>query len=58
MGKKYPLTMVHTLTREVSDHTPVLLNSGEASFMATQHLFKFQLGWILRDGFMEMVMDI
>jgi endonuclease/exonuclease/phosphatase family metal-dependent hydrolase len=34
--EKYPLTTVHALTREVSDHTPLLLNFGESSFMATQ----------------------
>jgi exonuclease III len=42
--EKYPLTTVHALTREVSDHTPLLLNSGESSFMATQPMFKFELG--------------
>jgi hypothetical protein len=56
--EKYPLTTVQALTREVSDHTPLLLNSGEASSMATQPLFKFELGWLLRDGFMEMAKDI
>jgi hypothetical protein len=56
--EKYPLTMVRALTREVSDHTPVLLSSGESSCMATQSMFKFELVWILRDGFMETVRDI
>jgi predicted secreted Zn-dependent protease len=56
--EKYPLTTVHALTRNVSDHTPLLLNSGESSFMATQSLFKFELGWLLKDDFMEMVRDI
>jgi hypothetical protein len=56
--EKYPLTTVHALTREVSDHTPLLLNSSESSFMATQPMFKFELGWLLRDGFMEIVREI
>jgi hypothetical protein len=56
--EKYPLTMVRALTREVSDHTPVLLSSGESSCMTTQSMFKFELVWILRDGFMETVRDI
>jgi hypothetical protein len=27
--EKFPLSTVQALTREVSDHTPLLLNSGE-----------------------------
>jgi hypothetical protein len=42
--EKNPLTTIQTLTRGVSDHTPLLLNSGESSCMATQPMFKFKLG--------------
>jgi hypothetical protein len=56
--EKYPLTTVRALTRGVSDHTPLLLNTGESSFTATQPIFKCEFGWLLRDGFMEMVKDI
>jgi hypothetical protein len=56
--EKYPSTTVHALTREVSDHTPLLLSSGESSCTSTQPMFKFELGWLLRDGFMETVRDI
>jgi hypothetical protein len=56
--EKFPLSMVQALTREVSDHTPLLLNSGEPSHIATSPMFKFELGWLLRDGFMDMVRDI
>jgi hypothetical protein len=56
--EKFPLTTVQALTREVLDHTPLLLNSGESSLMATQPMFKFELWWLLRDGFMDMVRDI
>jgi hypothetical protein len=56
--EKFPLSMVQALTREMSDHTPLLLNSGEPSQVATQPMFKFELGWLLRDGFKEMVRDI
>jgi hypothetical protein len=56
--EKFPLTTVRVLTREVSDHTPHLINSGEPSLMATQSMFKFELGWLLRDDFMDMVRDI
>jgi hypothetical protein len=56
--EKFPLSMVEALTRELSNHTPLLLNSGEPSQVATQPMFKFELGWLLRDGFKEMVIDI
>jgi hypothetical protein len=42
--EKYPLTKVQALTRGVSDRTPLLLNSVESSLMATQPMFKFELG--------------
>jgi hypothetical protein len=56
--EKFPLTTVRALTREISDHTPLLLNCGESSHMTTQPMFKFELGWLLRDGFMEMINEI
>jgi hypothetical protein len=56
--EKYPLTMVRALSREVSGHTPLLLNSGDSSLMTTQPMFKFELGWLLREGFMDIVRDI
>jgi hypothetical protein len=56
--EKFPLYTVQALTREASDHAPLLLNSGESSHMATQPMFKFKLGWLLRDVFIEMVKDI
>jgi hypothetical protein len=56
--EKFPLSTVQALTKEVLDHTPLLLNSGESSHMAKQPMFKFELGWLLRDGFIEMAKDI
>jgi hypothetical protein len=56
--EKFPLSTVQALTREVSDHTPLLLNSSEPSQVATQPIVKFELGCLLRDEFKEMVRDI
>jgi hypothetical protein len=56
--EKYLLSMVRALSREVSDHTPLLLNSGDPSLMATQPMFRFELGWLFREGFMDIVRDI
>jgi hypothetical protein len=56
--EKFPLSTVQALTWEISDHMPLLLNSGESSHMATQPMFKFELGWLMREGFTETVKDI
>ena len=54
---KFPHTTVHALNREISDHTPLLMNTGNSS-VTHQPQFKFELGWLLREGFVEMVSDI
>jgi hypothetical protein len=55
---KFPLSSVTTHSRDISDHTPLILNTGEASTTHKQPLFKFELGWFLRDGFQEMVKNV
>jgi hypothetical protein len=42
---------------EISDHTPFLIDSGQPSSNNNAPLFKFELGWLQRDEFMEMVKD-
>jgi endonuclease/exonuclease/phosphatase family metal-dependent hydrolase len=39
---KYPMVTVNTLPRVISDHTPLLLNTGMPS-QHTSHMFKFEL---------------
>jgi hypothetical protein len=51
--EKYPLTIVHALPRPI-----VLLNSGETSTSGSEPLFKFESGWLLRNGFIEMIRGI
>ena len=55
---KFPLATVQALTREISDHTPLLLNSGDTSHRGNSRLFKFELGWLCKDGFFDMVRDV
>ncbi|WVZ52923.1 hypothetical protein U9M48_003922 [Paspalum notatum var. saurae] len=55
---KFPRATVQALTREISDHTPLFLNSGDTSTSGNPPLFKFELGWLLRDGFFDMVRNI
>jgi hypothetical protein len=56
--EKYLLTTVKALPRVISDHVPLLLNSGETSTRASKPLFKFEFGWLLRDGFIDMLREI
>jgi endonuclease/exonuclease/phosphatase family metal-dependent hydrolase len=56
--EKIPLTTVQALPRVISDHTPLMLNSGETSTSGNESLFKFECGWLLRDGFIEMIKGI
>jgi hypothetical protein len=54
---KYPLVTVKVLPRIISNHSPLLLNMGMSS-QHTSHMFKFELGWLLKDGFYDLVTDI
>jgi hypothetical protein len=54
---QYPLSTVHALSREISDHTPLLCNTNNSS-QTYQHQFKFELGWLLRDGFCDTVREV
>jgi hypothetical protein len=54
---KYPVMTVQVLSREISDHTPLFYNTNNPS-STYQPQFKFELGWLLRDGFCNMVRDI
>jgi hypothetical protein len=56
--QKFPLSMMDALPREISDHTPLFLNIGESSSESNQTQFKFELGWLLRDGFIEMIKEL
>jgi hypothetical protein len=55
---KFPVTTVQALTREISDHTPLLMNTRSGTHSNKQPLFKFELSWLLREGFSEMVTQV
>jgi hypothetical protein len=57
MGGKFPRASVHALLRNISDHTPLLLSTGVVTAQ-TIPSFKFELGWFLWYGFVDMVKDI
>jgi hypothetical protein len=55
---KFPLSTVQALTREISDHTPLFLNTGTKCNAKKQPIFRFELGWLLRDDFDELVKEV
>ena len=56
---KYPLVTVRALEciEAFSDHAPILLSTG-TSTLYSQPQFKFELGWLLRDGFDDRVKKV
>jgi hypothetical protein len=53
--QKFPLTTVLAKDRSNSYHTPLLLNTGASTNNRQQPLFKFERGWLIRDGFYDLV---
>jgi hypothetical protein len=49
------LVTARALTRAGSDHTPLIIDSGEQAYLANKSIFSFELAWLRRDGFYEMV---
>jgi hypothetical protein len=50
--QKFPLAFVKALAPEISDHTPLLLDTEEPSHRENVRDFKFELAWMSRDGFL------
>ena len=53
--QKFPLVTVRALSRTESDHTPLLIDSGEQAHLGNSALFSFELAWLKEEGFFEMV---
>jgi endonuclease/exonuclease/phosphatase family metal-dependent hydrolase len=54
---KFPRVSVQSLPRGISDHTPLLLDSGSLS-QPNKCVFKFELAWLFKDGFHEKVAEV
>jgi hypothetical protein len=54
---KFPKVTVHTLAQGVSDHTPLLLDTGSPSQL-NACMFKFELAWLFKDGFYKKVREV
>jgi hypothetical protein len=55
---KFPLVTIQALDRGISDHTPLLLNTGYPAFVGSKKKFKFELNWLQREGFHDHIKEI
>jgi hypothetical protein len=55
---KYPLVSVRARDRGVSDHTPLLLDTGEATFSGNSRQFRLELSWFTWEDFYSRVVEI
>ena len=53
--QKFPLVSVRALSRSGSDHTPLLIDSGNHAHLGNKSRFSFELSWFDQDGFYDMV---
>jgi hypothetical protein len=53
--RKFPLVSDRVLSRSGSDHTPLLIDSGNHAHLGNIARFSFELSWLRQDGFYEMV---
>lgn len=53
--QKFPLVMVQTLQRGISDHTPLLVDSGEAVHLGNKNIFSFKTAWFEREDFLQLI---
>jgi hypothetical protein len=54
---KFLQVTVRALPRGISDHTPLLLDTGTSSQLKSNG-FKFELAWLFKDGFHEKVIEV
>ena len=55
---KYPMVMVHSLDRGISDHAPLFLDTGDPSFTRIAKQFKMELSWLTHNEFKEHIIKI
>ena len=53
--QKFPLVAVQALSRGISDHTPLFVDTGEATHLGNKNAFSFELAWFEREGFLDLV---
>ena len=53
--QKFSLVTVLALSRAISYHTPLLVDSGEATHVGNKNTFSFELAWFEREGFLDLI---
>ena len=53
--QKYPLVTVQALQRAISNHTPLIVDSGDANHAGNRNVFSFELSWFEQEGFMDLI---
>jgi hypothetical protein len=53
--QKFPLVSVRALSRSGSDHTPLLIDSGDHAHLGNNARFSFELSWFEQEGFYDLV---
>jgi hypothetical protein len=53
--QKFPLVSVRALTRSGSDHTPLIIDSGDQAYKGNKVNFSFELSWLKIEGFFQIV---
>jgi hypothetical protein len=53
--QKFPLVNVRALARAESDHTPLILDSGEQAHLGNRAQFSFELSWLRIEGFAHII---
>jgi hypothetical protein len=53
--EKFPLVLVCALPHSGSNHIPLLLESGEQAHLGNKSKFSFELAWLKRESFSEMI---
>uniref|UniRef100_A0A0A8ZJ87 Endonuclease/exonuclease/phosphatase domain-containing protein n=1 Tax=Arundo donax TaxID=35708 RepID=A0A0A8ZJ87_ARUDO len=56
--QNYPLCTVQALVRDISDHGPLFLDSRDASHRGNLKHFEFELCWLTREGFNDLVAKV
>ena len=53
--QKYPLVSVHAMQRAISDHTPLLVDLGDATHIVNKNTFSFELSWFEKENFLDII---
>lgn len=51
---KYPNVVVKAMEGAVSDHVPLLLDTGDSQIVH-HPIFRFELCWLIREGFADLI---